>query len=267
MSKRVLIVDDNITDANYLGQFLLDENCTIDFAFTGLEALKNIEENNYSLIFLNHNMPDISGNEILAKIRENKSPNILPVIILGTLNELDEKDLLGADDIITKPFTRIIVKTKIQNLLRLQNKTDELEQQIEEYKQLAERLDDVNRKLVESETRFRMISDYCNDWEMFRDPQNKILYCSPAIERILGYTPEEYTNLSFADVIYPEDFQKAMSAHGTLTQKGENVEPVTFRLVKKNREVIWVEVFGQPVYTPDGRHIGARASTRDISQN
>lgn len=151
------------------------------------------------------------------------------------------------------------------NYLRLQNKIAELEQQVEEYKLLAEKLNIGNKKLVESVTRFRLVADYSSDWEMFRDPQNKIIYCSPSIERILGYTPEEYLNLSFADVVHPDDYELAVSAHSRLTQKGESVNPIIFRLIKKTGEFIWVEVYGQTVYTPDGRHIGSRTSTHDIN--
>lgn len=150
------------------------------------------------------------------------------------------------------------------NYLRLQNKIAELEQQVEEYKLLASKIESVNKELVESVTRFRLVADYSSDWEMFRDPHNKIIYCSPSIERILGYTPEEYLNLSFADVIHPDDYELAVSTHSRLTQKGESVNPIIFRLIKKSGEFIWVEVFGQTVYTPDGRHIGSRTSTHDI---
>lgn len=148
--------------------------------------------------------------------------------------------------------------------LILQNKIAELEQQVEEYKQLAEKLNIVNKKLVENVTRFRLVADHSSDWEMFRDPQNKIIYCSPSIERILGYTPEEYLNLSFADVVHPDDYEFAVSTHSRLTQKGESVNPIIFRLIKKSGEFIWVEVYGQTVYTPDGIHIGSRTSTHDI---
>lgn len=149
--------------------------------------------------------------------------------------------------------------------LSLQNRIADLEQQLEEYKLLAEKFESVNKNLVESVTRFRLVADYSSDWEMFRDPQNKIIYCSPSIERILGYTPEEYQNLSFADVIHPDDYELAVSAHSRLTQKGESVDPIIFRLIKKTGEFIWVEVYGQTVYTPDGRHIGSRTSTHDIN--
>jgi len=265
MTKNILIVEDNNVDANYLAQFLIEENCIIDFAFTGFQAIKNIEVNSYSLIFINLNLPDISGHEVLAKIRENKGPDILPVIIVSTLKELDEKDVFDANDILTKPFSKIIVKTKIQNLFRLQNKTCELEHQIEEYKKLAVRLEDTNKKLARSEAKFKMISDFSNDWEVYRDQNHIIIYCSPSIENLLGYTAEEYsTIISLSDFVHPDDYANVFSKFIMLT-KGEFPTPVKYRLIKKSGEIIWVETSGQPIYTSGGEFIGLRTSSRDIT--
>ena len=209
MTQKILIVEDNTTEANYLGQFLLDENCLVDFVSSGYQAIKNIEANSYHLIFLNFNLPDSGGNEILAKIREYKSPDILPVILIcsfSDLNELNEKILTEANDILTKPYLNKVVKTKIQNLLRLQNKTYELEQQIEENKQLIVSLEDANKKLTQSEAKFKMISDFSNDWEVYRDQNHMIIYCSPSIEKLLGYTAEEYSTIVSLSTIGSVEF-------------------------------------------------------------
>jgi len=268
MTQKILIVEDNPTEANYLGQFLLDENCLVDFVSSGYQAIKNIEANSYHLIFLNFNVPDSGGNVILAKIREYKSPDILPVILIcsfSDLNELNEKILTEANDILTKPYLNKVVKTKIQNLLRLQNKTYELEQQIEENKQLIVRLEDANKKLTQSEAKFKMISDFSNDWEVYRDQNHMIIYCSPSIEKLLGYTAEEYSTIvSLSDFVHPDDFENVLSKFIMLT-KGKFPTPVKYRLIKKSGEMIWVETSGQPIYTSGGEFIGLRTSSRDIT--
>ena len=268
MSQKILIVEDNQTDANYLMQCFTAESCTTDFASTGLQALGYINTNNYNLVLLDLVLPDISGNEILAKIRENKSPDILPVIIISTLSDLDElneKILTEANDIITKPFSNKIVKSKIQNLLWSQNKRSELEQQLEEYRQIAVSLDDANKKLARSEAKFKMISDFSNDWEVYRDQNHVIIYCSPSIENLLGYTAEEYSSVvSLSDFVHPDDFANVLSKFVMLT-KGEFPTPVKYRLIKKSGEIIWVETSGQPIYTPTGEFIGLRTSSRDIT--
>lgn len=151
--------------------------------------------------------------------------------------------------------------------VRLQNRIAELERKIVECTQLAEQTEIANRKLSESEARFKMISDFSNDWEVFRDQNNKIIYCSPSIERLLGYTVEEYiTKISFADYVYPDDFQYAISEYKKLAN-GEYPSPVQFRFIKKNGEIIWVETSGQPIYTSTGERIGFRTSTRDITEH
>ena len=269
MLQRFLIVENNKTDADYFAQFFTGEDCVTDIATTATQALKFIVGNNYNLIILELALPDMRGNEVLRKIREYKSPDFLPVIIITSfidLDKLDENFLTEANDIISRPFSNMLVKTKIQNQLRLHNKTYELEQRINEYKQLAVRLEDVNKQLAASEARFKMISDYSNDWEVFRNQNNTIIYCSPSIENLLGYTAEEYsTNISLSDFVHPDDYVNVQSEYTRLT-KGEAPDPVRYRMIKKSGEMIWVETSGRPIHTTGGEYIGFRTSSRDINQ-
>eukprot|EP01107_Rhizomastix_libera_P000303 TRINITY_DN10544_c0_g1_i2.p1 TRINITY_DN10544_c0_g1~~TRINITY_DN10544_c0_g1_i2.p1 ORF type:complete len:330 (-),score=-12.18 TRINITY_DN10544_c0_g1_i2:80-1069(-) len=71
-------------------------------------------------------------------------------------------------------------------------------------------LNKLNEKLAENKAWFQMISDYSNNWEVFRDKNNKITYCSPSIEKLLGYKVVEYiAQVAFTDYIYPDDFEYA----------------------------------------------------------
>lgn len=197
-----------------------------------IQALSSILEN-----------PEKSQKLLFRRLAPNKKWIYLDSIITNMLNE---------------PSVEAIVVNLQDVTVRIENE--------EKIQKFINELNDINLKLTESELKFRLILDYCSDWEMFRDPNNKVLYCSPSIEKIMGYTPEEYIKLSIADVIYPEDFHLAASAHSKLTQKAEYVDPVTFRLIKKNGDIIWVEVYGLPVFAPDGTHIGSRTSTHDITK-
>ena len=181
-------------------------------------------------------------------------------------NKRNANNLKHFLSILAIPFSKI-VKSKNQKFKQLQNRIAELENQIEIYKQKEEILNEANRKLTENEAKYRMISDYSNDWEVFRDTNNAIIYCSPSIENLLGYTVEEYnTKVKFTDYVYPDDFSFALSEYQKLA-KGEYPNPVKFRFIKKTGEIIWVETSGQPIFTSSGEYIGFRTSTRDISEH
>ena len=46
--------------------------------------------------------------------------------------------------------------------------------------------------LQQSEERFRTVADYTYDWELWSDPEDRFIYCSPSCERITGRKPEEF---------------------------------------------------------------------------
>lgn len=87
------------------------------------EARKKWKEEEIELIILDLNLPDGSGYEFLKEIREKKGQkkSEIPVLIL-TANDL-ELDVvtgfsLGADDYVTKPFSLMILRARVEALLR-----------------------------------------------------------------------------------------------------------------------------------------------------
>ena len=75
----------------------------------------------FSLILLDLMLPGISGEEVLAQIRKQGNT---PVIVLTAKDGLDEKIGLltsGADDYITKPFSKTVLVSKIRAMVRRTN--------------------------------------------------------------------------------------------------------------------------------------------------
>jgi len=106
---------------------LYSEGFMVKEATNGLDALKRLEKENYSLILLDLKMPGLNGIETLKKIREFDLN--LPVIMMsayGSIPEAVEAMKLGALDYLTKPFDieelKIIVKRAIkQYILKVEN--------------------------------------------------------------------------------------------------------------------------------------------------
>jgi PAS domain-containing protein len=63
------------------------------------------------------------------------------------------------------------------------------------------------RRLADSETRYRTVANYTHDWEYWSDPHGKLLYVSPSCERITGYGPHYFTEdpARLREIILPED--------------------------------------------------------------
>lgn len=105
MSKvRVMIVDDEPSVRRFLRRSLLAHGYDALEARNGEEALNLAALNQPDLIILDLGLPDISGINVLQRIREWSQ---IPIIILSVKNQEKDKVLAldtGADDYLTKPF-------------------------------------------------------------------------------------------------------------------------------------------------------------------
>lgn len=122
----LLIVDDDKMAGQLLAKRLTKLNFFCDFASNGNECFKYIKEKKYDCILLDIVMPDISGMEVLKKIREEQNNFELPVIMVTAKDEVSdivEALRLGANDYLTKPVNmeiavaRIVTQSKIKKLV------------------------------------------------------------------------------------------------------------------------------------------------------
>ena len=117
--RKILVIDDEQNIRKMLIRVLSPEGFIVKEADNGLEALKRLQEENYSLVLLDLKMPGLNGIETLKKIRENDLN--LPVIMMsayGSIHEAVEAMKLGALDYLIKPFDieelKIIIKRAIK---------------------------------------------------------------------------------------------------------------------------------------------------------
>lgn len=113
MIKHILIVDDDSDDRELFREALNAVDPTIAYEFTedAEEALNKLKEHDGVLpdiIFLDINLPGISGWECLTQIKNSNSLHHIPVFMYSTSGHHRDRDLaidLGAVCLITKPMT------------------------------------------------------------------------------------------------------------------------------------------------------------------
>ena len=104
--RTILIVDDEITNREMLANILADEYKVI-MAADGKEAMEKIQEygSRLSLVLLDLLMPNMSGFDVLKKMKETGISAKLPVIVLTSKKSSEIESLhLGAADFLTKPY-------------------------------------------------------------------------------------------------------------------------------------------------------------------
>jgi len=117
-----LIVDDNTLNLLYLKQFFATFP-NLYSATNGIEAYKIIEEVKIDIVITDINMPIMTGDELLLKIRENDSYNSIKVIATSSDNEqikrLEVSHNCYFDGILIKPFNEKDLLKTITNTLSI----------------------------------------------------------------------------------------------------------------------------------------------------
>jgi len=128
MSNRILIADDEPSNAKILGEELTDRGYTVETANNGSGTLKKVESSPPDLIILDYMMPDLSGLDVLKELR--KRGNDTPVIMItayGSIERAVEAMKEGAYDFITRPFEPDHMALVVQKALERERLRREVE--------------------------------------------------------------------------------------------------------------------------------------------
>ena len=119
MTSTLLAVDDERVNLRLISMLLKDENYRIVTAENGLKAWKLLEKSpeNYDAVLLDRKMPEMSGMEILAKMKAHERLKRIPVIFQTSMVEKEEilEGLrAGVDYYLTKPLGKEILKAIVK---------------------------------------------------------------------------------------------------------------------------------------------------------
>jgi len=125
---KILIVDDEPFNVDYLEQELEDANYETTSAMNGQDALNKVKEALPDLILLDIMMPVMDGFTTLGYLKEDIDTRDIPVIIISANNDLKSvvKGIeLGAEDYLPKPFEPVLLHARIQSSLEKKRLRDE----------------------------------------------------------------------------------------------------------------------------------------------
>ena len=123
--KKILVIEDDVDIHNFIKKILEKENYEVISTYLGRDVDLLLENNNIDLVLLDLMLPDISGEEVLKKIKD------IPVIVISAkLASEDKVSVLsnGANDYITKPFdvNELLARIKVQFRLNQKEENKDL---------------------------------------------------------------------------------------------------------------------------------------------
>ncbi len=119
----ILLVEDNQTIATQLTEFFEGHNWVVDYASNGTQGIELALHQNFDVIILDLNLPDIDGLDVCNQIKQQAKVN-LPILMLTARDAFEDKASgygMGADDYVTKPFEFRELALRCQALARRHN--------------------------------------------------------------------------------------------------------------------------------------------------
>jgi DNA-binding response OmpR family regulator len=151
-ASRVLIVDDEPFNVDYLQQELEDLGYEIVTAVNGQEALTTVAAEPPDLILLDVMMPVLDGLSVCRALKSSDETRLIPIVIMTALDGIEDRIKgieAGADDFLTKPVNPRELFARIQTALALKHTVDRKLGELQRIKDhLAKFVPETVRRLV-----------------------------------------------------------------------------------------------------------------------
>jgi len=246
---RVLHVDDEPHFSDLTAEFLERENeqFAVDTAESAAAGLDRLAAAAYDCVVSDYEMPGCTGVEFLRTVRE-EYPELPFILYTGKGSEAVASEAISAG---------------VTDYLQKETGT-------EQYAVLANRIENAvgrqrtERELERTREYFGTILAHASDLVLIVDETGTVDYVSPAVERVLGYDPEELQGTSAFELVHPADVARATDTLEALLDAPEAERELEFRARDADGAWQWLETRGRNLLDDpvvDGIIINARAIT------
>ncbi len=126
-------------------------------------------------------------------------------------------------------------------------------------------IENAEQSLIESERKFRFISDNVSDFISAHTVEGIFTYASPSALKLTGYTADELVNMNVFDLMHPDD-RVMVTNELTRTVKERTEVQITYRFKNKKGRYIWLESYCKPTINDLKRVYSIICSTRDVTE-
>lgn len=222
----ILVVDDNLGARRSIEALLAQEDYRFLLADSGATALQLLAEQTPDVILLDVMMPGMNGFEACQKIRSMPRVSEIPIIMITALD--DEESMIqgidaGADDFLSKPISKIELRSRIRSILRLNR----------------------FRKLCDERQKFEVVVAQSQHGYVVLGADKQINFSNAAARSMLfmGSTPDpqasffESARQRFS--IQPANVEELLDDH----KRGQPIEPfILVRSSQNEQQARWIRV-------------------------
>jgi PAS domain S-box-containing protein len=248
ITKHILIVEDEPNFAHALSKTLerSEQSYSASVVHSGEEALQKVEERHPDLVLMDIQLAgELNGIETAAQINTQFD---VPVVYLTAHSD---GDMLQRAK-IAEPYGYLVKPVQSRELYAA------VEMALYKHK--------LDRKLRESEERFRALVQASADLVTVTGADGIYRYASPSYERLVGYSPDELVGKNFLEFVHPGDLQQVIDVFTEMLLRGPGaMVTVEFRFLHKDSSWRWLEAtshnqLGNPAV------VGVVSNARDVTE-
>lgn len=126
----ILVADDQAANRELLEELLTSQGLKVITVSDGADVIPELIKTQVDLVLMDVMMPRLTGFQACEKIKNNPDTYLIPVILITALSDKHDRIegiRMGADDFLTRPVDRTELLARVRSLLKLKQRTDELE--------------------------------------------------------------------------------------------------------------------------------------------
>ncbi len=192
-SATVVVVEDSVENRQMLKEQLLSFGYSPILCESAEQALGFIERRTPDLFILDVTLPEMDGFELCRQIRQRASTRQVPVMLLSARAQFDDKKIghmAGADDYITKPYDLDELRVRIEALLRLKQRMNDLRQEAEQLPPSTPTIDGPNKQAA-----YQRLDEECRRARRYNRPLSCILFKVVNSESLKQSGSDQYDRL------------------------------------------------------------------------
>jgi PAS domain S-box-containing protein len=222
-NEEILLVDDSIDNLQVLSEILTEGGYQVRPAEKPQIALESALARPPSLILLDVKMPEMSGIEVCARLKQDERTRDIPIIFVSALQDVESKVrgfTAGGVDFISKPFQESEVLARVKTHLQLRNTQLHLEQLVAERTTELVLTNEIlqteiaDRKQAEQEREaswhlLRLVIDNVPALVSYVDKRQHYRFVNRRYEQVYGISQSEFVDKHVQEMLGPEGYAAA----------------------------------------------------------
>jgi two-component system cell cycle sensor histidine kinase/response regulator CckA len=241
---KILIVEDEVMLAKELARGVKKSGYdVVGRVTTGEDAVRRAEETQPDLILMDIELEgETDGIEAAKLIRSRIDTAIVYLTADATTEVFGKAKITEPYAFLTKPVSPQELRRTVETAL---------------YKR------QMDRRLKQSERRYRELVANLNDVIFSTDAEGRINYVSPPVERVLGWKIEELVGRRFHSLVHPNDLSNVEKSFQDVLKN--RLCPSEFRILGKSGDYRWLRTSSRPILEGD-KPVGITGVATDITE-